>query len=155
MESGIHGFGIRNPRLCNAESTALESGIPLKTAIRNPSSTDKKSGIQHLESGIHGVESRIIRDIMKLRRQREHNKKQNNNFASASHIFFCQFLCRRCTTKATCKRTQQLPTMLGVVSQQCCVRLLGAKSTTGFKLCATTRNNIQQHATGCANRRNM
>ena len=29
------------------------------------------------------------------------------------------------------------------------------KSLTGFKLCATTRNNIQQHATVCANGRNM
>ena len=29
------------------------------------------------------------------------------------------------------------------------------KSLTGFKLCATTRNNIQQHATGCANGRYM
>ena len=29
------------------------------------------------------------------------------------------------------------------------------KSLTGFKLCATTRNKIQQHATGCANGRNM
>ena len=29
------------------------------------------------------------------------------------------------------------------------------KSLTGFKLCTTTRNNIQQHATGCANERNM
>ena len=45
--------------------------------------------------------------------------------------------------------------MLGVVSQQCYVRLHGAKSLTGFKLCAATRNNIQQHATGCANGRNM
>ena len=36
--------------------------------------------------------------------------------------------------------------MLGVV---------GWKSLTGFKLCATTRNNIQQHATVCANGRNM
>ena len=40
-------------------------------------------------------------------------------------------------------------------SQQCCVRLHGAKSLSRFKLCATTRNNIQQHATGCANGRNM
>ena len=40
-------------------------------------------------------------------------------------------------------------------SQQSCVRLHGAKSLTGFKLCATTRNDIQQHATGCANGRNM
>ena len=30
-------------------------------------------------------------------------------------------------SKATCKRAQQLPTMLGVVGQQCCVRLHGAK----------------------------
>ena len=29
------------------------------------------------------------------------------------------------------------------------------KSLTGFKLCATTRNNIHQHATGCANGCNM
>ena len=36
-------------------------------------------------------------------------------------------------------------------SQQRCVRLQGAKSFTGFKLCATTPNNTQQHATGCAN----
>ena len=27
--------------------------------IHNPSSTDKKYGIQYLESGIHGVESKI------------------------------------------------------------------------------------------------
>ena len=26
---------------------------------------------------------------------------------------------------------------------------------TGFKLCAATRNNMQQYATGCANGRNM
>ena len=36
-------------------------------------------------------------------------------------------------------------------SQQCCVRLLGAKSFTCLKLCARTPNNTQQHATGCAN----
>ena len=29
------------------------------------------------------------------------------------------------------------------------------KSLTGFQLCATTRNNIQQHETGCANGRNI
>ena len=41
-------------------------------------------------------------------------------------------------------------------SQQCCVPLHGVKSLTGgFKLCATTPNNTQQHATGCANGRNM
>ena len=46
--------------------------------------------------------------------------------------------------------------MSGAVDQQSCVRLHWAKSLTGFKFCATTRNkNIQQHATGCANGRNM
>ena len=29
-------------------------------------------------------------------------------------------------------------------SQRCCVRLHGAKSLTGFKLCATTHNNMQE-----------
>ena len=40
--------------------------------------------------------------------------------------------------------TQQLSTMLGLVGQQCCARLHGAKSLTGFKLCTTTRNNTQE-----------
>ena len=34
-------------------------------------------------------------------------------------------------------------------------RLQRAKILTGFKLCATTRNNIQQHVTGCANGHNI
>ena len=33
-----------------------ESGIPLTTGIRSLSSTDRESGIQHLQSEIHGVE---------------------------------------------------------------------------------------------------
>ena len=54
--------GIRNPAnfcLWNQESWALEfgiqfkeSGILLTIGIRNPSSTDKESGIQYLESRI-------------------------------------------------------------------------------------------------------
>ena len=72
VESGIREIlacGIRNPRnscLWNPEYWALdsgihfkESGIPLTIRIQNPSSTEKEFGIQHLESGIHGVESRI------------------------------------------------------------------------------------------------
>ena len=51
VESGILGFGIWN--------VAKESGISLKIGIWNPSSTDKENGIQYLETGIHGVESRI------------------------------------------------------------------------------------------------
>ena len=36
-----------------------ESGIPLTIGIRNPSSTDKNSAVEYLESGIHSLESRI------------------------------------------------------------------------------------------------
>ena len=45
-----------------------------------------------------------------------------------------------------CKRTnkcQQLPTLLSVVGQQCCVCLHGSKSLTGFKLYATSANKCQ------------
>ena len=51
------------------------------------------------------------------------------------------FLCVK-TPKDPCKRTQQVMT---VARQQCCVRLYGPKSLTGFKL----------HASIGANRRNM
>ena len=34
--------------------------------------------------------------------------------------------------------------MLKVIGHQCCVRLHGDKSLTGFKLCATTLKNMQQ-----------
>ena len=37
-------------------------------------------------------------------------------------------------------KCQQLPTMLAVVGQQCCIRLHGPKSLTGFKLNATSAN---------------
>ena len=46
-----------------------------------------------------------------------------------------------------CKQAQQLPTMLGVVNQQCCVRLHRAKSLTVSNFVqqhATTSNNMQQ-----------
>ena len=48
--------------------------------------------------------------------------------------------------RATCKQTQQLTTILGGASQQCCIRLNKAKSLTGFKLCLTT---ARQHTTTC------
>ena len=53
VESEILGFGKRN--------TAQGIRNPLMIAIGNPlpTSTDKESGIQFLESGIQGVESRI------------------------------------------------------------------------------------------------
>ena len=37
-------------------------------------------------------------------------------------------------------KCQQLPKLLGVVGQHCCVRLHGPKSLTGFKLYATSAN---------------
>ena len=43
----------------NLESWTLESGILSTIEIRNPSPTEKESRIEYLESGIHGVESRI------------------------------------------------------------------------------------------------
>ena len=51
LETGILSFGIRN--------TTQEIRIPLTNGIQNPSSADKDSGTHYLESGIHGVESRI------------------------------------------------------------------------------------------------
>ena len=58
---------------------------------------------------------------------------------------------------ATCKRTQQLPTLLVNNVGSCCVRLPVAKSLTGFKLCVTTPNNTQEQKqqSECANGRNM
>ena len=51
LKSGILGFGIRN--------TTQEFGIPQRNGIWNPSFIDEESEIQYLESGTHGVESRI------------------------------------------------------------------------------------------------
>ena len=39
---------------------------------------------------------------------------------------------------------QSCSTNPNIVIGSCCVRLCVAKSLTGFKLCATTRNNMQQ-----------
>ena len=54
-----------------------------------------------------------------------------------------------------CKRIQHCCATLRRSGNKRNVGSCWLKSLTGFKLCATTRNNIQQHATGCANRRNM
>ena len=63
----VRESGFRDPRnSCFWKSWALDSeiqlmipGIPQTIGIRNPSSSDKESRIQYLESGIHGLESRI------------------------------------------------------------------------------------------------
>ena len=49
-------------------------------------------------------------------------------------------------------KCQQLPTLLGVVGQQCCVRLHRPKSLTGFKLYATSANKCQ-HCCGSMQQR--
>ena len=54
-----------------------------------------------------------------------------------------------------CKRIQNCCATLWRSRNKRNVGSCWLKSLTGFKLCATTRNNIQQHATGCANGRNM
>ena len=75
----VRESGFRDPRnscfwkpksgkfvLVELKSWALDSeiqlmipGIPQTIGIRNPSSSDNESRIQYLESGIHGLESRI------------------------------------------------------------------------------------------------
>ena len=61
--SESRSFCLRNPESWTLKieilNSAQESGNPLQIGIRNPRSNDKESGIQYLESRIHGVESRI------------------------------------------------------------------------------------------------
>jgi len=53
VESGILGFGMQNIAQVIQNSTN-----DWNSGVQNPSSTEK-NGIKYLESGIHGVESRI------------------------------------------------------------------------------------------------
>ena len=50
-----------------------------------------------------------------------------------------------------CKRIQHCCGMLWQSQNKTNVGSCRLKSSTGFKLCVTTPNNMQQHATGCAN----
>ena len=54
-----------------------------------------------------------------------------------------------------CKRIQHCCATLRRSRNKRNVESCWLKSLTGFKLCKTTSNNIQQHATGCANGRTM
>ena len=61
MESRIQGTftcGIWNPGLWDPGRQLKKSGIQRKIGIRNPSSSDKESGIPYLESGVRSPESR-------------------------------------------------------------------------------------------------
>ena len=56
------------------------------------------------------------------------------------------------------RAVQTDPTLLryaSAITEQRNVESCWLKSLTGFELCATTRNNSQQHETGCANGRNL
>ena len=55
------------------------------------------------------------------------------------------------TLEELCKRIQHCCATLRRSRNKRNVGSCWLKSLTGFKLCATTCNNIQQHATGCAN----
>ena len=59
----IFACGNGNPRLWTGllQSWNPEFSSGVTNGIQNPSSTDKECGIQCLESGIHGVESRILK----------------------------------------------------------------------------------------------
>ena len=59
--------GIRNPGLLNRKQLK-KSGIPLTIEMKNPLT---KTGIQYLESGMHGVESIIqaLSDSQQMRQQ--------------------------------------------------------------------------------------
>ena len=69
-------------------------------------------------------------------------------------LFYCGV---SCFSSRALSRVQTDATLLANNSQHCweLLNLYVAKSLTGFKLCTTTCNNIQQHATGCTNGRNM
>ena len=57
-----------------------------------------------------------------------------------------------------CRAVQTDPTLLRYALESQNKRNVGSfwlKCLTGFKVCATTPNNMQHHATGCANGRNM
>ena len=55
-------------------------------------------------------------------------------------VCFDEGLKARANGRSKC---QQLPALLGVVGQQCCVRLHGPKSLTGFKLYTASANKCQ------------
>ena len=59
VESGIRGLVKLEPWVLECGIQLKESRILLTIGIWDPGSTDKESRIQYLESGIHGVESRI------------------------------------------------------------------------------------------------
>ena len=65
-------------------------------------------------------------------------------FLFALMVFFIFILLMVSALNYTCKQTQQLPTVLAQLVGRFCVCLYEAKNLIGFKLCATTPNNILQ-----------
>ena len=65
---------------------------------------------------------------------------------------------RVCGSNNVGRAVQTDPTLLryaSAITEQKKCRVCWLKSLTGFKFCATTPDNIEQHATGCANGHNM
>jgi len=58
-ESSTFYCGIQNPGLWNPKYRSRNPGSHLKIGIWTLNSTDKESRTEYLESGIHGMESRI------------------------------------------------------------------------------------------------
>ena len=84
MESGILGLdsGIQ---LLESGAQPRETRNPAAIGIRNPSSTDKESGIQYLESRIHSVESRI-EDFLGLPYMGRNEQNVHHETRTATHM---------------------------------------------------------------------
>ena len=102
----------------------------------------------------------VSQEINRISEIKIFKKYSNRVFPSLFPRFFgyLLFYCGvSCFSSRALSRVQTDATLLANNSQHCweLLNLYVAKSLTGFKLCTTTCNNIQQHATGCTNGRNM
>ena len=84
LESGILGFRFWNLSLGFRN---LAPGIrnPAAIGIRNPSSADKESGIQYVESRIHSVES-WIKDFLGLPYMGRNEQNIHHETRTAPHM---------------------------------------------------------------------
>ena len=84
VESGILGFGFWYLTL-GFRNSAPRIRNPAVIKIRNPSSTDKESGIQYVESRIHSVESRI-KDFLGLPYMGRNEQNIHHETRTALHM---------------------------------------------------------------------
>ena len=94
-------------------------------------------------------ESRVVEFFPSLRLRA--NGRNNSQHCCAKNVGSCWIAC---VLAVVCKRMQHCCATLRRSRSKRNVGSFWLKSVTGFKLCATTRNNIQQHATR-SNGRNM